>query len=261
MRTTERRSSSPFARAEARSLIKRLETQSPDEIDLELIAAGLDAFIEKRSLEGCEGRLLRTSNRALIVVDPSAYTSKRWRFTVAHEIGHLLLHKSSCVSMLCSAQDLVNYSSSGLEAEANEFAAELLMPTELFKSRCDVTRPSMTHVRSLAERFETSLTATGLRFVECTPEPCAVTYSEAKRIKWWRKNDAFAFSLRSSEALSPDSYAFDVASGRPVEDRMQLTDGAAWSDSSRAEDVDLHEHSIALPARDGVLTLLWHAER
>ncbi len=260
MRTSERRSSSPFARAEARSLIKRLDIQSPEEIDLELIAAGLDAFIEKRSLEGCEGRLLRTSNRALIVVDPSAYTSKRWRFTVAHEIGHLLLHKSSSISMQCSAQDLVNYGASGHEVEANEFAAELLMPTALFEPRCDARRPSMTHVCALAERFETSWTATALRFVECTPEPCAVTYSEKKRIKWWKKNDAFALSLGSSEDLSPDTYAFDVASGRQVDDRMQLTDGAAWSDSSRAEAVELYEHSVALPLRDGVLTLLWHTE-
>jgi hypothetical protein len=39
---------------------------------------------------------------------------------------------------------------------------------------------------------------------------------------------------------------------------MQLTDGRAWCDESRADDVELHEHPMALPALGAVMTLLWH---
>jgi|GEM_PF-419609 len=55
----------------------------------------------------------------------------RQRFTLAHEIGHAVLHE---------AVDKVDYRSNFSapgdykEREANQFASELLMPTELFRS-------------------------------------------------------------------------------------------------------------------------------
>ncbi len=54
----------------------------------------------------------------------------RQRFTLAHEIGHAVLHK---------AEDRVDYrrtmatSEDPKEREANRFASELLMPTDLFR--------------------------------------------------------------------------------------------------------------------------------
>jgi hypothetical protein len=56
------------------------------------------------------------------------------RFTIAHELGHLLLHRG-----LVHHRDLpgaMGNRQSGVEAEANQFAAELLMPEEPFRRAC-----------------------------------------------------------------------------------------------------------------------------
>lgn len=72
------------------------------------------------------------------------------------------------------------------------------------------------------------------------------------------RTESFSLSLERGASLSPDTYAHDVSEGRPVDDRMQLTDAAAWSAAARAEAVKLYEHPIALPSHAATLTLLWH---
>lgn len=255
------RRASPRATARAKALLESLRIQAPEELDLELVAAHLGAAVEKRRLIGCDGRLLRAGDAALIVVDERAYQSAKWRFTIAHELGHLLLHEKLDAMRACTDRDLHAYHGSGAEPEANDFAAEFLMPSVLFAKRCDVKKPSMTVVRALAEEFATSLAATAIRFVECCPEPCAVVYAEANRIKWWTRGEGFTLWLERGDVLSPDTYASDLFAGKRVDDRMQLTDGNAWTADSCADDINLHEHPVALPALSAVLTLLWHAAR
>jgi hypothetical protein len=252
------RRASPLALAEARRILGELNIQHPDELDVELIAARHQAAVLPRDLTGCDGRLLNSGGKALILVDRRAYETAKWRFTIAHELGHLVLHKNVDAFKLCSERDMNDYHGSGREPEANSFAAELLMPKALFGPRCDVRRPSLAHVRTIAQEFATSLSATAIRFVECTPEPCAVAYAEGERIKWWARNDGFALWIERNDRLSPDTYACDLARGKPVQDRMQLTDARAWCDESRADAVELHEHPLALPSLDAVITLLWH---
>ena len=213
----------------------------------------------KRRLTGCDGRLLRSGSTALIVVDDRAYQSAKWRFTIAHELGHFLLHEKLDALRSCTDRDLHAYHGTGAEPEANDFAAEFLMPRSLFAKHCDVKRPSMTVVRKLAEKFTTSLAATAIRFVECCPEPCAVVYAEAGRIKWWTRGQDFQLWLERGEALSSETYASDVFAGKKVDDRMQLTDASAWSADPRADDAVLHEHPVALPGLGAVLTLLWQS--
>lgn len=252
------RRASPFALAEARRLVSELGIEDPDDLNVELIAARSGAAILRRSLAGCDGRLLRAGDNAIIVVDDRAYETAKWRFTIAHELGHLLLHKNVDPVKLCTERDMNDYRGSGREPEANDFASELLMPRGLFAPRCDVKRPTLLIVRKLADEFATSLSATAIRFVDCTPEPCAFVYAEGGRIQWWTRNTGFALWLERGESLSPDTYAYDLARGGRVDDRMQLTDGRAWCDEARADDVDLHEHPMALPGLGAVVTLLWH---
>jgi hypothetical protein len=117
----------------------------------------------------------------------------------------------------------------------------------------------MAIIRGLAEIFATSLAATAIRFVECCPEPCAVVYAEDGRIKWWTRGNDFKLWLERGEALSSGTYAADVFAGKQVDDRMQLTDSSEWSSDAWANDVELHEHPVALPALGAVLTLLWQS--
>lgn len=70
----------------------------------------------------------------------------RRRFTIAHEIGHMLMN-TSCSSVEASLNDSRN-----AEIEANQFAAELLIPSTLlkkdFKRECTINKLAWDYIVS-----------------------------------------------------------------------------------------------------------------
>jgi len=77
----------------------------------------------------------------------------RRRFTIAHEIGHLLLGHA------CSDLDIEK----DAEAEANQFAAELLMPLALLK----IDYKNQPDLEKLAWKYIVSKDAMCLHLMEC----------------------------------------------------------------------------------------------
>jgi len=82
---------------------------------------------------------------------------RRLRFTIAHEIGHFLLHREQAVAERGGA---TNQASARREREADEFAAELLMPDDLVRQ---AVLEDGADVRRLADRFDVSTQAMSLR--------------------------------------------------------------------------------------------------
>ena len=76
----------------------------------------------------------------------------RQRFTVAHELGHHILHHGNSFRDPAKNFSLNNYDPK--EAGANRFAAELLMPEDSLKFF--VYRRGMKQVPQLAETFKVS---------------------------------------------------------------------------------------------------------
>jgi Zn-dependent peptidase ImmA (M78 family) len=250
------------ATAAAKKLVEKLQIRSPSEIDVELIAAHMGVAVRRRPLSHEEGRLLRGTRGgvSMIVVSDAAFGSEKWRFVVAHELGHLVRHPDLDQFVLCTDADMGTWYRTGPEQEANDFAAELLMPESLFGARCDRNRPSMKDVRELASAFQTSLTATALRFVRFAPEPCAVVHSTEGVVDWWDWSKDFRLVVGKGRRLTTRTYAGDMHEGTAVADRQQQVDGDAWSDSNGASGYDLFEHSVRV-SRRSVLTVLWHAYR
>ena len=208
-------------------------------------------------MEHEEGRLLRTARRGIINVSEAAFESAKWRFVIAHEIGHFIRHPENDSFAACTRGDLSNYAVGGREAEANDFASELLMPEILFGPRCDRNRPCLRDVAELAELFGTSLTATALRFVLFAPEPCAVIHSTNGVVDWLDWSSGFRLGIRKRTKLDTRTYAGDLFAGKHVDDRPSQVDGDAWSDSHWAAQLDVFEHSKKV-SKNSVLTFLWH---
>ena len=251
------RSPHPAAVATARQLITKLQIRHPREIDVELIANEHGILVRRLALQHEEGRLLRAPQCGIINVADDAYRSHKWRFVIAHEIGHFLRHADHDNFEACTRGDLSNYTGTGRETEANDFASELLMPQFLFEKACDRNRPSLREVSDVAEEFHTSLTATALRFVLFSPEPCAVVHSTNGVVDWLDWSRTFRIGIRKGTKLNDRTYAGDLFAGKPVDDRPSQVDGDAWSDASWAAEIDLFEHSRHVSA-SSVLTFLWH---
>lgn len=91
--------------------------------------------------------------------------SRRQRFTVAHEIGHFLLHRDQIGGGI---SDDVLYRSSlsdQREAEANRMAADILMPAALVdRYTAEARAAGVEDIASyLADKFEVSLAAMKIR--------------------------------------------------------------------------------------------------
>jgi len=178
---------SEYAKRRALGLIDRFGITSSSEIDLEAIAWFLGVHIREARMTGSEARLLRKGRRGIISVRKDVASEGRRRFSIAHELGHWILHEGAGQWWVCSAEDIYAYVGGLQELEANAFAAELVMPTPIFRPYCDRGTFGFMLVERLAELFCTSLTATALRVVEHSPERCCVVLSDGENVHWsWR---------------------------------------------------------------------------
>jgi Zn-dependent peptidase ImmA (M78 family) len=120
-------------------LLEETKTSQPP-VPVEKIAATQGAQLTYTAFDGdVSGVLYRESNRVLIGVN-STHAPTRQRFTIAHEIGHLLMHEGRPVVVDRLVRVNINLrdgTSSREENEANAFAAELLMPRNLIASEIE----------------------------------------------------------------------------------------------------------------------------
>lgn len=182
---------------------------------------------------GYTGMLLVVDGEAMISIRKSIKEVTRKRFTVAHELGHYSIpgHITDQQTMFqCSEKDLTNFGKiNDKEIEANWFASELLLPEEPFKERMQYKDLSKRLLEDLCSEFETSLTATGIRFVTFRPD-YAIVFSENSRIRWFYAGDEFRYYLdaRPGSPLHKDSLAYDFFNGVALPDMFAEVPTYAW---------------------------------
>jgi Zn-dependent peptidase ImmA (M78 family) len=135
------------------------------------IAKALGIEVQSESVEdSLSGFLVRAtkSGKAVIGVN-KGHSKQRKRFTIAHELGHYLLHEGELVHFDAERPGFrVNYrsdaASSELEREANLFAAELLMPARFLErdsriKRIDLLEGQSGVLEQVAEDYGVSVQA------------------------------------------------------------------------------------------------------
>ena len=117
---------------------------------------------------GDAGRLsgLLVPSKRTIWVDryEAQRSASRRRFTVAHEVGHWVLHAQrspASDSLFCRPHDL--HRTDQLEGEANAFAASMLMPEPLLRPAAGACGCNIAH---LAQSFDVSAPAMKLRLLQ-----------------------------------------------------------------------------------------------
>ncbi len=123
-------------RRQVKSLLDRAEVVEPP-VPVDDIAVALGARVRYSDLdEELSGMIYIREDTPIIGVN-SRHHPNRQRFTIAHEIAHLVLHRDSLINQVHVDKRfpvLMRDASSAtgtrlMEIEANRFAAELLMPS------------------------------------------------------------------------------------------------------------------------------------
>lgn len=129
-----------FIEAKAEQLLCKLsDVRLP--IDLDLVAKAIKVTLVAESLEDQVSGFFLSKDGKNTIGYNSTHHSNRQRFTIAHEIGHMLLHSTKAPLFIDQEKGENIYyrnehSSTGefeLEREANVFAAALLMPRNLIE--------------------------------------------------------------------------------------------------------------------------------
>jgi len=142
-------------------------------VPIESIADHLNLRSTSSDLDDEMSGLLVVDGKRGAIAYNSTHASVRQRFTVAHEIGHYVLHVKNSTSKLFLDRYLVyrrdDQSSHGNdqeEIEANAFAAALLMPERLVREEIkknDLDLDDEDDLSVLATRFSVSTTAMTFR--------------------------------------------------------------------------------------------------
>ncbi len=246
------------ARAAAKDLLERYAIDEPKHLVLDGLAADLGVTVVHGELKGAVARLARVGDRGRIRVADRVKNVGRRRFSVAHELGHFVLKHDGSVLAGCQERSMLDYRGQSKESEANVFAVELLLPEKLVRKKCEVSPVDLRPVKKLAEAFETSVTATAIRFIDFSPEECALVYSEKGHVKWSRKSETCWWRLLKWGAeLEPASIASDFFRKGAMSEDPEEVRGDAWIESDSGRCPDVVEHSMAISTLDAVLTMLW----
>lgn len=178
-------------------------------------------------ISGVEGMLKRSTDGKnwFVLYDKTIESQGRINFTLSHELGHYLLHRSKQDSFECGQSQMLDYDSpeSKLrEKEANIFASYLLMPIDDYKNQIHNQPFSLDLISHCADRYDVSFTAAALKWVEFTEETAIVVMARDDFILW---------SYPSQSARKLGIY---YSKGTPVPDDSvsQLNLGSIFSNSN-----------------------------
>lgn len=159
------------AKQEARNILKQFGASVPVDIVGIAQAHGIEVRLEELE-DAVSGMLVVRGDRSVIGVNANHHANRR-RFSVAHELGHYVLHRGEEQVFIDAA---VFFRSEGAtattwiqEKEANIFAAELLLPERAIRAAWQADPIDVfddVAIKRWADRFGVSPQALLIRLTE-----------------------------------------------------------------------------------------------
>lgn len=243
----------------ARAFVASVDTSNIQN-DLSVYVQKANAKLNKEELgSGESGFTVTRSNGQHIITVNSLEIEQRQRFTVCHEIAHIVLGLPSQHDELPSwsyAKRDIN------EVMCDTFAAELLMPYRMFKDKIPKDEPSIEVIEFLAAEFSTSFPAAASRYATLIDIPCAFVTMEGGYVRYAARSTALrnARARISSQSVIPTgSVAYRLRSeGRPLIETNEVAQDVWFEDWEKG--LDLWEMSRHYPYFDTTVSLLWFPE-
>lgn len=184
------------------SRILEIERDLPLPVPIEALCERFDIIsISDLHTEGFEAALVTDEDKAAgAILVASGRSRQRRRFSIAHELGHFLIPTHMPRpdgQFLCSAADMLRARGRDedrrlrVEAEANRFASQLLIPppalrTELHRS----SAPDLGDIVRLAHRFDVSKEAMARAYAQWHPQAVAIIVQRHGRVLRSYRNPA-----------------------------------------------------------------------
>jgi Zn-dependent peptidase ImmA (M78 family) len=244
------------ARQKARVFISKIDTSGVRD-DLTPYVVAANAKVRKESLSVGESGYTITKPDGTHVITVNALESEeRQRFTVCHEIAHIVLELESSHEEVPSWSYAKRHPN---EVACDAFAAELLMPYQQWLSHVPKEEPSLGIIQDMADMFGASFPAAASRFACLSDIPCAFVTMERGAVRYASRSA----SLRQSGAWVSPRSSIPVGS---VAHRLRTMGNNATETDEVSQDVwfdswpkglDLCELSRHYARTDTTVSLLW----
>jgi len=226
---------------------------TPDEIDLEAIAADRGLAVKRRPLNGADARLVATSTAGIITVNSST-SEKRQRFSIGHELGHWERDRKHGLINLCTKSDLAQHNqlAKNSEAEANIFSADLILPPYLVSSRTEGKDASIDLILNVAAEFRTSREATGIRITRLARIATMIMVFSQHGRKWAMKNSTWPHFVSPVGVVHHDSPSMDLlfTGENGTKTRDQKEPALRWLVGEGLRTVDVKVQSVKLSSNE-----------
>ena len=154
--------------------------------------------IKKAEVDDFEGALypLAKSGQWAILYNPDIPSKGRVNFTLAHELGHYLVHRQlNPAGFECGEARVLGYDQDEtrriIEQEADTFASYLLMPMDDFRAQLGSNDMTLDLLGHCADRYEVSRTAAALKWLDVTEESAMLVTAVNGFVLWcWRSKAA-----------------------------------------------------------------------
>lgn len=218
--------------------------------------------VREADIAGFEGALIPGDEKKewLLLYSDAVTSPGRIRFTLAHELGHYILHRRGKGDLRCNHEDMLDWSEDerSIEAQADLFASYLLMPLDDFRRQVTAT-VDLDVLGTCAGRYGVSLTAAILKWLQCTDELVVLVMSNDGFINWASsskralKAGAFFRTRGKVIPLPAQSLAADTA---VKHDRTGVEIPATVWFPHAAPHLRVREMKVDAGQYDAVLTLL-----
>jgi Zn-dependent peptidase ImmA (M78 family) len=165
--------------------------------------------LQFRKLNGCDGRIIHDGKRSIIVINDQIQYQSRRDFTIAHELGHYLMHQDGLIQHFDTLSTMTWFDNSLKnqiliqEYEANTFAAEILLPSTIFQKEIERKFFSLELIKSVADKYKVSQSSIIYRFVEFGNHPLCVFYSMENKVRFWKKSHDFYYKIKECTKIPP----------------------------------------------------------
>lgn len=177
-------------------------------VDLGRLCATIGITIIDNHELDIDGYLYKTQGQKYIFVNANISRPEQKRFIIAHELGHYFLHTDKTLQICAGIIKGFDFGAviQQSEHEANDFASEILLPTEDLCNELPYSAIDFQYISMIAQKYNVSMTAAAIKCVENSKSEreMLICYHD-KCVKWYAAPSHAPFFVKRGAVAPPKS--------------------------------------------------------